>query len=93
MVIGSAILTFRASWVMSLKEKRMVLKSLIEKTRHKFNISIAEVDTQDIHQILTIGVACISNEARHVEQMTEKVIDFMENHTEAELLEVQREIL
>lgn len=93
MVIGSAILTFRASWVLSLKEKRMVLKSLIEKTRHKFNISIAEVDTQDMHQILTIGFACVSNEARHVEQMIEKVIDFMEDHTEAELLDIQREIL
>lgn len=93
MVIGSAILTFRASWVGSLKEKRMVLKSLMEKTRHKFHISIAEVDTQDIHQILTIGFACVSNETQHVEQMMEKVIDFMEQNTEAELLDIQREIL
>ncbi|MEI3524439.1 MAG: DUF503 domain-containing protein [Anaerotignum sp.] len=60
MIIGSCEVTFRADWVTSLKEKRMVLKSLMEKTRHKFNISIAEVDNQDNHKLLTIGFACVS---------------------------------
>ena len=42
---------FTAEWVTSLKEKRMVVKSLVEKTKHKFNVSVAEIENQDIHQI------------------------------------------
>ena len=56
MIIGTCEVTFRADWVTSLKEKRMVLKSLMEKTRHKFNISIAEVDNQDNHKLLTMAL-------------------------------------
>ena len=49
----------RASWVTSLKEKRMIVKSLIAKLQNRFHVSAAEVDEQDIHQIIVIGVAAI----------------------------------
>ncbi len=93
MCIGTCILTFHAPYVNSLKEKRMILKSIIEKTKHKFNVSIAEVDTQDVHRILTIGFACVSNEMRHVERMMEQIVNFMQEHTEAELVGVEKELL
>lgn len=80
MIIGTCEVTFRADWVTSLKEKRMVLKSLMEKTRHKFNISIAEVDNQDNHKLLTIGFACVSNESRHADSMVQHVLDFMKKY-------------
>ena len=56
-----AVLTFRlhAPWVHSLKEKRMIVKSLIAKLQNKFHVSAAEVDEQDTHQIIVIGVAAI----------------------------------
>ena len=44
MMVGTCEVTLRIPWALSLKDKRMVVKSLVEKTRHKFNISIAEVD-------------------------------------------------
>lgn len=93
MYIGACVLTFRAAYVNSLKEKRMILKSIIEKTRHKFNVSIAEVDTQEEHKILTIGFACVSNDKRHIDSMLEHIIHFMEMHTEAELIAVEKELL
>lgn len=93
MIIGTCEVTFRAEWVSSLKEKRMVVKSLVEKTRHKFNVSIAEVDKQEAHQIIVLGFACVSNERRHAESMLQNILDFMENHTEAELLFAETEIL
>ncbi|MBM6830139.1 DUF503 domain-containing protein [Anaerotignum lactatifermentans] len=93
MVIGSCIAVFRAEWVGSLKEKRMVVKSLTEKTRHKFNVSVAEVDTQDTHQICTIGFACVSNESRHADSMVGNILDFMEKNTEAELISAQTELI
>ena len=64
MFIGACEATFRAEWVSSLKEKRMVVKSLVEKTRHKFNVSVAEVDLQEEHKRMVIGFACVSNEKR-----------------------------
>ena len=51
--------TLRAIWAHSLKEKRMVVKSIVQKLKNKFNISVAEVESQDIHQIIVIGIAGI----------------------------------
>ena len=81
MIIGTCEVTFRADWVTSLKEKRMVLKSL------------AEVDNQDNHKLLTIGFACVTNESRHADSMVQHVLDFMEKNTEAELIYAEREII
>ena len=54
-------MTFRlhAPWVNSLKDKRMIVKSLVAKLQNKFHVSAAEVDEQDIHHIIVIGVAAI----------------------------------
>ena len=56
-----AAMTFRlhAPWVHSLKEKRMIVKSLIAKLQNKFHVSAAEIDEQDTHQIIVIGIAAI----------------------------------
>ncbi len=56
-----ATITFRlhAPWVHSLKEKRMIVKSIIAKVQNQFHVSAAEIDEQDIHQIIVIGVAAI----------------------------------
>ena len=56
-----AVMSFRlhASWVHSLKEKRMIVKSLATKLQNKFHVSVAEIDEQDILQIIVIGVAFI----------------------------------
>ena len=93
MIVGICEVTFRAEWVSSLKEKRMVVKSLIEKTRHKFNVSIAEVDQQDAHKMIVIGFACVTNEKRHVDSMIQHILDYMEKNTEAELLSAQYEVV
>ena len=85
MVIGYCTLRFTAEWVTSLKEKRMVVKSLVEKTKHKFNISVAEVDSQDIHRTIVIGIACVSNDAVHAGQVIDTVVEFMEYSTDAVL--------
>ncbi len=49
----------RAEWVHSLKEKRMIVKSLIARLQNKYHVSTAEVDEQDTHQIIVVGVAAI----------------------------------
>jgi hypothetical protein len=81
-----------AEWVTSLKEKRMVVKSIIERAKHKFNISIAEVDKQDIHRSIVIGFACVSNEVNHVREMMDTVADFIENNTDAVVDNIEMEV-
>lgn len=92
MFIGSCVMSFTAEWVSSLKEKRMVVKHIVEKAKHKFNIAIAEIDKQDVHQSIVIGFVCLSNEQKHIEQMMQKVVDFIENNTDAVLDKIESEI-
>lgn len=93
MIIGTCTVTLKADWVSSLKDKRMIVKSLIDKTRRKFNISVAEVDDQDVHKIVVIGFACVTNEVRHANSIIDNVLDFIENNTEAEIVDTVIEIL
>ena len=89
----SVKLTFYIPHSTSLKEKRQVCRSIVDKTRRRFNVSIAEVDTQGVHQTLTIGVAIVSGEASHAEQSLDAVVRFMEEHAEAELTKVGKNII
>ena len=85
----SAKLTFYIPHSTSLKDKRRLCRSLIDKVQHKFNVAIAEVGTQDSHQTLTIGIAVISGDAAHARQSIDEIIRYMEGHTDAELTEVE----
>ena len=87
----SARLKFYIPHADSLKDKRQVCRSLISKAKQKFNASIAEVDTQDIIQTLTIGVAVVSGDGKHAKQMVDEVIRFLEDNTDAELVETDYE--
>ena len=64
----------------SLKDKRQILKSLIQRTKSKFNnISIAEVGSNDLWQKATIGICTISNEKRLVNSLLDQVSDFIDS--------------
>ena len=92
MIIGTVLIKLYAPWVSSLKEKRMVVKSIIAKTQQKFNIAIAEVEEQDTYQTIVIGIACVAGTVSHSDSIIDQVITFIENNTEAEILDIQREI-
>lgn len=90
MTVGVALTTFRLYEVHSLKEKRSIIKSLIEKSRHRFNVSVAEVADQDVHHKAVIGIAVIGNDGRVLNSVLDRIMDFMESLGLAEL--VSREI-
>ncbi|MCL2059754.1 MAG: DUF503 domain-containing protein [Oscillospiraceae bacterium] len=85
----SAKLTFWIPHAGSLKDKRQVGRSLIDKTRRRFNASVAEVDTQDVRQTLTVGVAVVSGEAAHARHCLDEIVRFMEATADAELTGVE----
>ena len=75
----------------SLKDKRQVCRSLVAKIRQKFNASVAEVDTQDLCQTLTLGVAVVSGDGKYAKQIMDEIERFVECNTEAELINVEYE--
>lgn len=93
MIIGTGKIHLHANWVHSLKEKRMIVKSLIAKVKNKFNVSVAEIEDMDLHQSIVIGVACVSNSSEHCQSTIQNVMNYIEQNTEAEILDIQIEIL
>ena len=85
----SAKITFHIPHAHSLKDKRMAARSIIDKTRHKYNAGVAEVDTQDIQKTLTVGVAVVSGKHSHAKSMLDEIIRFMEENADAELVLVE----
>ena len=83
--------TLRASWVHSLKEKRMVVKSIMQKLKNKFNISVGEVDNQDFHQSVVIGISGVCGTRGQVDSTMESVISFIEKNTDAEIINIENE--
>lgn len=92
MIVGTLEIKLYAPWIHSLKEKRMEIKSLIARTENKFKVAIAEVDAQDVHQTMVLGIACVTQDTSMADSILDKVIEFIEQSTEAEIIEVLREV-
>ena len=80
MSLGVLILTIHIPGCSSLKEKRGRLKPLITRLRREFNISIAEIDHQDIWQSSTIACAMISGDLGHTQRSLQKIASWVERH-------------
>ena len=93
MTVAVLTLRLRAPWVHSLKEKRMELRSLLSKLRNRFNVSVAETDEQDIHQLLVISAAALAADSAQADSILDHVLAFVEANTEAEVVAVERELL
>ena len=93
MFVGTCRMYLSADWVTSLKEKRSAVKAIVERAKHKFNISIAEIEAMDEHKRIVVGFACVSNDGRHAENVIQNVVNFIENNTDARVDETVTEIL
>ena len=94
MNVGVCKVSLRLPENISLKGKRQVLKSITSRIRNKFNVAVAEVDDNDMWQLATIGICCISNNRRHTNQVLSKVVDFVVNgRFEVEILDYEIEII
>ncbi len=94
MHVGVCRIRFRLPENLSLKGKRRVLKSITTRVASKFNVSVAEVDDQDLWQLATLGISCVSNNKRHANEVLSKVVDFIsDSRFEIEILGYEIEIL
>jgi len=88
MNVGICRIKLHISDSQSLKDKRRVVKSISSRLRGRYNISVAEVDDQDLWQLVTLGIACVSNNNKHVDEILSKVMNFIvNNYPELEIVD------
>ena len=93
MVIGSGIITFRLHDCHSLKGKRKIVKSIISRLRNNFNVSVAEVGSNDIHQRAEIGFVLVGNNKAVINSKIDKIFNLADELGLAEIIDTKMEIL
>jgi uncharacterized protein YlxP (DUF503 family) len=91
MTVGVLRLVISINGANSLKEKRQVVKSIKDRIKSKFNAAVAEVEQNDIWNSATLGVACISNDNRHIDSIMGGIVNFVENDGRVLLLDYSTE--
>jgi len=92
MVIGVLHMQLAIRDANSLKDKRRVLKSLRDRIRNEFNVSISEVDGQDLRQSATLAVALVTGRSTFADQVLAKVVTRVRRTPGAELVHYETEI-
>lgn len=87
MVVGICRVVLALPWNDSLKGKRSVVKSVVERARAKYHVAAAEVADLDQHRRATLGFAVVSNDARHARSLLDKLVGFVAGATEAQLID------
>ena len=78
----------------TIKDKRQVVHSLCPRVRNKFNVSIAEVGDNDLWQVATIGISCVSSDSRHAQQTIDNVLDYIRGlRLDAEIVDSEVELI
>ena len=92
MLIYVVKVKIRMGWVHSLKEKRMVVKSICAKLKNKFNVSVAEVEEQDVHQTAVIAYTYIACNRAQGDSIYENTMNYLEENTDGEIIHVDHQI-
>ena len=93
MVVGTMIIEFRLHDNRSLKGKRKIVKSMVDKVKHRFNVAIAETGSNDKWQRIELGISAIGNDRRHIDSSLTNVLSFLESLYLAEIVDSRREII
>lgn len=93
MTVGVLTLELAILEARSLKDKRRVIKSLVDRLRNRFNASVAEVGYGDLPKRARLGVATVSNDSRLVHSMLDKMVDVARRSPGVTLVDYQRELL
>lgn len=94
MNVGICKVKLRLPDNLSLKGKRQVVKSVTARLKNKFNVSVAEVEDNDLWQLATIGICFVSNDRRFTNEVLSKAVDFVVNgQGDYEMLDYEIEIL
>ncbi len=92
MVVGTLKIEFRLVDNRSLKGKRKVVRSMVDKVKSRFNVSVAETGANDKWQKIELGVSAVGNDRRHIDSSLNHVLDFLESLYLAQIVNAEIEI-
>lgn len=92
MVVGTLKIEFRLSENRSLKGKRKVVRSMVDKVKSRFNVAIAEVGANDKWQKIELGVCTVGNDRRYVDSSLNHILDFLDSLYVAQIVNTEMEI-
>ena len=93
MIVGVCTIDLHLPGIGSLKGKRQILLSMKDRIQGKFNVSVAEVDANDLWQRAVLGVACVANDGRYANQVLDGVVNMIRANPAVELIKNQMEFL
>ena len=94
MNVGVCTIQLRMPENGSLKDKRQIVRSVTDRVRGRFNVAIAEVADNDVWGLATLGIACVSNDPRHADEVLAKVVDYIHDlRLDAEIVDCQTEVI
>lgn len=82
MLVASCEIKLYLPGALSLKDKRQIIKSLLQKTKNKFNLAAAEVDAQDYLKTAILGIAAVGSDYQQLQSLMDKYLDFIESFPE-----------
>lgn len=93
MVVGIGIITFRLHDCRSLKSKRKIIKSIINRVRNNFNVSVAEIGSNDIYQKSEIGFSLVGNNRKVLNSKIDKIFNMVDALGLAEIVDTEMEMI
>ena len=92
MIVGVMSVDLAILDARTLKDKRRVIRSLTQRLRNGFNVSVSEVGYRDAPQRCRLGIAVVSSESRAVHSQLDKIVDMVRRNGHVALLEYEREV-
>ena len=92
MVVGTMIIELHLHDNRSLKGKRKIVRSMVDKVKHRFNVAIAEIGSNDKWQKIELGISAVGNDRRHIDSSLSNVLSFLESLYLAEIVDSKMEI-
>ncbi|MDQ1334137.1 MAG: uncharacterized protein QG552_1087 [Thermodesulfobacteriota bacterium] len=93
MVVGTLKVEFMLFDNRSLKGKRKVVKSMVDKVKARFNVSIAEVGANDKWQKIELGISAVGNDRRHIDSSLSHILDFLDDLCLAQMVNTEMDII
>jgi uncharacterized protein YlxP (DUF503 family) len=92
MIVGTLRVRLLLRQARSLKDKRQVVKSIKDRLRNHFNVSVAEIEARDNRQLAVLGLAMVSNETHHVKLALGQIVKALRSHPVAELIDHEMDV-
>lgn len=93
MHVGVLHVTLHVPEARSLKDKRQVVRSILDRARSRFGVAAAELEDQDLHRKAVLGFASVSGSHGHAREVVQKLLDALQVHPAARIIEYDLDVL